>query len=34
MLGDQLALARVAKSYLPYAVGKISRHEAFTGEVN
>lgn len=34
MLGDQLALAWVVKSYLPSAFGKFSRHETFTGEVN
>lgn len=34
MLGDQLALAWVVKSYLPSAFGKFSRHEEFTGEVN
>ncbi|KAL6839382.1 hypothetical protein ACP4OV_030652 [Aristida adscensionis] len=34
MLGDQLALAWVVKSYLPSAFAKFSKHEAFTGEVN
>uniref|UniRef100_A0A804LHX6 Serine/threonine-protein phosphatase n=1 Tax=Zea mays TaxID=4577 RepID=A0A804LHX6_MAIZE len=34
MLGDQLALAWVVKSHLPSALGKFSKHEAFTGEVN
>jgi hypothetical protein len=34
MLGDQLALAWVVKSYLPTAFGKFSRPEIFTGEVN
>ncbi|KAM0900295.1 hypothetical protein ACQ4PT_020727 [Festuca glaucescens] len=34
MLGDQLALAWVVKSYLPLAFGKFSRPEIFTGEVN
>ena len=34
MLGDQLALAWVVKSYLPSAFGKFSRHETFTSEVN
>jgi hypothetical protein len=34
MLGDQLALAWVVKSHLPLALGKFSKHEAFTGEVN
>ncbi|KAM3212327.1 hypothetical protein ACQJBY_065420 [Aegilops geniculata] len=34
MLGDQLALAWVVKSYLSSAFGKFSRHETFTGEVN
>ncbi|KAF2927273.1 hypothetical protein DAI22_06g192000 [Oryza sativa Japonica Group] len=34
MLGDQLALAWVVKSYLPSAFSKFSKHEAFTGEVN
>jgi hypothetical protein len=34
MLGDQLALAWVVKFHLPSALGKFSKHEAFTGEVN
>ncbi|XP_072983158.1 uncharacterized protein [Typha latifolia] len=34
MLGDQLALAWVIKSHLPFAVKKFSRHEAFMGEVS
>jgi hypothetical protein len=34
MLGDQLALAWVVKSYLPSAFGKFSRPEIFIDEVN
>ncbi|URE44678.1 hypothetical protein MUK42_01692 [Musa troglodytarum] len=34
MLGDQLALAWVVKSHLPFAPRKFSMHEAFSGEIN
>ncbi|XP_073110841.1 uncharacterized protein [Elaeis guineensis] len=34
MLGDQLALAWVVKSHLPFSAKKFARHEAFLGEIN
>lgn len=34
MLGDQLALAWVVKSHLPFSAKKFARHEAFSGEIN
>ncbi|XP_038985196.1 uncharacterized protein LOC103702047 [Phoenix dactylifera] len=34
MLGDQLALAWVVRSHLPFSAKKFARHEAFSGEIN
>lgn len=34
MLGDQLALAWVVKTYLPSALKRFNRHEAFSGKLN
>ena len=34
MLGDQLALASVVKSHLPFAAKRFGKPEAFSSEVN
>ena len=34
MLGDQLALAWVVKSHLPFALKKFGRHASFSAELN